>query len=194
MQIIVLITLLFRRVVKNGSDKYLKGIVIVIFITTVTDFLAAFLANAEMFGVKVSDSTYILSIVLNYLYFFLRSLHAPIYLIYVIKTSDTWHTLMSNKPVVLIGIAPFVVATIALFSNLFTNNIFTINPETLQYSRGSRISILYACNGIYMAMGVSMLVSYRRLFQKEKFFALVAMYPFTVTAILIQILFPGMPP
>lgn len=183
--IIVFITLLFRRIVKIGSDRYLIWIVIVLFFTTLLDF------TAELFGtvIPASPDLYGLRCFVCYAYNFLRNLHAPLYLFYVIKASDIEHSVFSNKPLVFLGLLPFSVATVALFANFFTGDIFRISDQLI-YSRGPKISILYFCNGIYVAMSVSVLVTYRKLFSKEKFFALVSMYPMNITAIAIQILFP----
>ena len=183
--IIVFITLLFRRIVKIGSDRYLIWIVIILFFTTLLDF------TAELFGtvIPASPDLYGLRCFVCYAYNFLRNLHAPLYLIYVIKTSDIEHSIFSNKPLVFLGLLPFSVATVALFSNFFTGDIFRISDQLI-YSRGPKISVLYFCNSIYVAMSISLLVTYRKLFTKEKFFALVSMYPMNITAIIIQILFP----
>ena len=181
----VLITLFFRRILRTGADRYLVWIVLILILTTLLDF------TAEMFGsvIPAKPEYYWLRNFVCYSYFFLRNIHAPVYLLYIIKTSETWHMLVSKKILVLIGVLPFIVATTALFSNLFTHQIFTINEE-LRYTRGPNISILYLCNGLYMAMGISMLVSYKKLFRKDKFYSLVAMYPLNVVAVIIQVLMP----
>lgn len=183
--IIVLITLIFRRITSNGAERYLMVIVLILLLTTIFDF------TAELFGtlIPVKPELYWLRSFICYSYFLLRNIHAPIYLLYVIKTSDTTHMLLSRKSLVIIGILPLLIATITLFSNFFTGRVFTIDSQ-LKYTRGEGLSLIYFCNGLYMAMGISLLVSCRKLFQKEKFFALVAIYPFNILAVIIQLLQP----
>ncbi|MCR4938826.1 MAG: EAL domain-containing protein [Treponemataceae bacterium] len=183
--IVVLVTMLFRRVSRVGADKYLFLIVLGLFLTTVFDFLA------EMFGVLIpaKPELYWFRSFVCYAYFFLRNVHAPIYLLYIIKTSDIGHMVYSRKILVFIAILPLLIATITLFSNLFTNQVFVIDDQ-LKYQRGDSISILYFCNGLYMAMGISLLISCKKLFPWEKFIALVAMYPLNLMAVIIQLLYP----
>ena len=183
--IVVLITLFFRGILKTGADRYLVWIVLMALMTTLLDF------TAELFGsvIPAKPEYYWLRNLVCYSYFFLRNLHAPVYLLYIIKTSEIWHLLVSKKILVVLGVLPFAVATTALFSNLFTHQIFIINDE-LRYIRGPNISILYLCNGLYMAMGISLLVSYKKLFRQDKFYSLVAMYPLNVTAVIVQVLMP----
>jgi EAL domain-containing protein (putative c-di-GMP-specific phosphodiesterase class I) len=184
--VVVLITLLFRKVLKTGADRYLLSIVFIGLLTTIFDFIA------ELFEAIPENSKpefYILRVFVCYAYFSLRNLHAPIYLLYIVKTSETWHMLASKKGPVILGILPFIVATVTLFSNIFTHQIFAISEE-LVYSRGSGLNIIYCCNGIYMAMGVSTLVSYRKLFRRDKFVALLAMYPLNMAAVIVQLLMP----
>ena len=183
--IVVLFTLLFRRILNTGRDRHMVGIVLIMLLTTVLDFVA------ELFGpvIPAVPENYWIRNFVCYSYFFLRNLHAPVYLLYIVRTSETWHMLTTRKAPIIIGMIPFAVATITLFSNLFTHKVFTIS-EQLQYARGSKLSIIYFCNGLYMAMGISTLVTYRKLFRRDKFYALVAMYPLNMAAVIIQIIWP----
>ena len=183
---VVLITILFRKVLKTGADRYLVAIVFIALLTTVFDFAAELF---EKIPEESKHEYYSLRTFVCYAYFSLRNLHAPIYLLYIVKTSETWHMLVSKKPLVILGVIPFAVATTVLFSNFFTHHVFTIS-EQLVYSRGSGLNIVYFCNGLYMAMGISTLVSYKKLFRKDKFYALVAMYPLNMLAVVIQFIWP----
>ena len=184
--VVVLVTLLFRKILKTGADRYLVGVVIVGLLTTIFDFVAELF---EMIPENLKPDYYILRVFVCYAYFSLRNLHAPIYLLYIVKTSETWHMLSAKKGPIILGFLPFAVATVTLFSNLFTHQVFNISAELI-YSRGSSLNIIYCCNGIYMAMGVSTLVSYRKLFRRDKFVALLAMYPLNMAAVIVQLLLP----
>ena len=183
--VVALVSLVFRRVSRVGADRYLFLIILGLLLTTIMDF------TAEMFGVYIpaKPEYRVFRCFVCYAYFFLRDVHAPIYLLYIIKAADTGHLFFKRKLLVIIGSIPLAIATITLFSNLFTGQVFTID-ENLKYSRGDAISVIYFCNGIYMAMGVSLLVSCKKLFPREKFYALLAMYPLNLVAVVIQLLFP----
>ena len=94
---------------------------------------------------------------------------------------------MSRKAAVIIGTIPLIVNTVTLCLNPITHQIFTVNSNFV-YTDGSGIIIQYLCNGLYMAMGISLLISYKKLFRRDKFVALVAMYPINITAVTIQAL------
>lgn len=181
--VVVLITLIFRKILKTGVDSYLIGVVVIMLLTAVFDFVT------QLFGtlIPASPELYWLCNFSYYAYFFLRNLHAPIYILYIVKTSDTWNLLTSRKAAVIIGIIPFIVNTITLCLNPINHQIFIVTSNFV-YEDGSGIIIQYLCNGLYMAMGVSLLVSYKKLFRKDKFVALVAMYPINITAVTIQVL------
>lgn len=183
---VVLITLLFRKVLKTGADRYLVGIVLIALFTTIFDFAAELF---EKIPAESKPNFYELRTFVCYAYFSLRNLHAPIYLLYIVKTSETWHMLVTKKPLILIGFVPFAVANCVLFSNIFTHQVFSISDQLI-YSRGSGLNIIYFCNGLYMAMGISTLVSYKKLFRRDKFYALVAMYPLNMLAVVVQFIWP----
>ncbi len=188
--IVILVTLLFRKVLKTGVDCYLIAIVVIMFATTVVDFVG------ELFSKGFFPPKQELKWVCNtiyYAYFFLRNLHAPIYLLYIIRASEMWHMLMTKKSVVFIGIIPLVINTVTVLINPFTHSIFSIEEifvdgvfSQFKYVDGSFIISQYVCNGIYMAMGISMLISYRKLFRRDKFCALIALYPINLGAVTIQ--------
>ena len=184
--VVVLVTLLFRKILKTGADRYLLGIVFIGLLTTIFDFVPELF---EAIPEEAKPQYHFMQEFVCYAYFSLRNLHAPIYLLYIVKTSETWHMLASRKAPVILGVLPFAIATVTLFSNILTHQVFTIS-EDLIYSRGSGLNIIYCCNGIYMAMGVSTLVSYRKLFRRDKFVALLAMYPLNMAAVIVQLLLP----
>ena len=190
--IVILITLVFRKVLKTGVDRYLISIVVIMLATTVVDFIG------ELFSKGFFPPKLELKWVCNavyYAYFFLRNLHAPIYLLYIIRAAEMWHMLLSNKKIVFIGLIPLIVNTVTVLINPFTHSIFSIEEvfvdgvfQQFKYVDGAHIIIQYVCNGIYMAMGISMLFSYRKLFRRDKFCALIALYPINLGAITIQAL------
>ncbi len=181
--VVVLITLIFRKILKSGVDRYLIGIVVVMLLTAIFDFVT------QLFGtlIPARPELYWLCKFSYYAYFFLRNLHAPIYILYIVKASDTWNLMVSRKAAVIIGTIPLIVNTVTLCLNPITHQIFTVNSNFF-YTDGSGIIIQYLCNGLYMAMGISLLVSYKKLFRRDKFVALVAMYPINITAVTIQAL------
>ena len=190
--IVILVTLVFRKVLKTGVDRYLVSIVVIVLATTVVDFVGELFSKG--FFPPKQELKWVCYTV-YYFYFFLRNLHAPIYLLYIIKASEMWHMLLSNKRIVFIGLIPLIVNTVTVLINPFNHCIFSLDEVFVdgvfahfKYVDGSLIIIQYVCNGIYMAMGISMLFSYRKLFRRDKFCALVALYPINLGAITIQVL------
>lgn len=58
------------------------------------------------------------------------------------------------------------------------------------YTRGPLFVGLYICASLYMFIGVIYLFVFRKVLSTEKFLALLSMYPWNLTAILIQAFVP----
>lgn len=184
---VIMFTFLFRKLAAGTNSGFLKWVVLTLLLTAIADF------TSELFGVAfpaTPDMAWCKEGIL-YFYFTFRNMHAPFHVLLIASVTHSWSVIKKNRVLLSVGMIPLIISELTLYSNLFTHKVFTLGQD-LSYIRGSQISIIYFCGGIYMAMGISMLASYRKLLRKDKFFALISMYPLNILAILLQILFPGL--
>lgn len=127
----------------------------------------------------------------QYAYLFLRNAMSPVYILYLISLTDTWHKLNKNLIFKLFLIVPYSVIILTLVSNAFTNSVFTFDENGV-YTRGKAMPVLYVCSFIYLITGMIYIIRYKRLFKAEKLLALFAIFPLTVASLAIQWFFPSM--
>lgn len=127
----------------------------------------------------------------QYIYLLLRNAMSPVYILYLISLTDTWHKLNKNLVFKLFLIVPYSVIILTLASNAFTNSVFTFDENGV-YTRGKAMPVLYVCSFIYLITGMIYIIRYKRLFKAEKLLALFAIFPLTVASLAIQWFFPSM--
>lgn len=122
------------------------------------------------------------------LYLLLHNLSAPLYTLFVIALTDTWHKLRQHKVWVYLTLVPITAVIIVIMTNPLTGLLFTF--EELVYTRGLLFPALYIITIFYTAFGVVFLFSNRRLFTLRKTFSILAIVPLLVVSMLIQLRYP----
>ncbi len=123
------------------------------------------------------------------LYLLLHNLSAPLYTMFVISLTDTWHKLRQHRLCVYLTLAPITAVILVIATNPITGLLFTF--EKLVYTRGLLFPGLYITTIFYTAFGVIFLLSNRRLFTLRKVFSILAIVPLLVVAMLIQLVYPN---
>lgn len=127
----------------------------------------------------------------QYAYLFLRNTMSPVYILYLISLTDTWHKLKENLVFKLFLVIPYSVIILTLISNAFTGAVFSFD-ENGAYTRGSVMFVLYVCSFVYLITGIGYIVRYKNLFTPEKLLSLFAIFPLTAVSLAIQWFFPSM--
>ncbi|MCM1023388.1 MAG: EAL domain-containing protein [Prevotella sp.] len=150
-------------------------------------------AAADIFSVAVpySEETYvgIICSAAQYVYLALRNSMSPVYIIYLISLTDTWHKLRKSLVFKLFLCIPYSVVIVMLIVNVFTGSVFTFD-ESGAYTRGSAMPVLYVCSFVYLVAGIGYIITYRKLFKAEKLLSLCMIFPLTVLSLAIQWFFP----
>lgn len=183
--VIIMFSLVFRKMLSGRSNRFYAILLIQILLTTIADFWS------ESYGVWIpaTESNMPIRSVLCYFYFFLRNLTTPVYQVYICSVTDTWHILKKRKSLQLMLIVPYVIISLAFITNPFHHMTFYFD-ENLVYHRGILLYVPYVASLFYLVCGVVYLTKYRKIVTKDKFIALMLMYPLNVLAILIQLFFP----
>lgn len=178
----LLISCVFRRMLRGRVNRDFFYVVLVAFFTTLIDIIAITLDNG-------GRGNYELKMIFHTLYLLLHSLNTPLYLIYLIDTTDTWHKLIHRKLTLWILFAPFALVVVFLIVNFFTPVVFYFSSNGA-YQRGEDFFVVYCVAAIYFAIALWYLFSYKSLFSKGEFLGMVGVFPVVLTAVLIQMFVP----
>ncbi len=175
-------SIIFRKMVHGVSNRLFILLVSVLFADVVFDLWAVSLDTAQstnMFLRYLSHTGYLV----------LRNITIPVYTLYVISLTDTWHKIKGRLTTGLFITFPITVILTALALNLITKDIFYIN-ESLAYTRGEFFWIVYIGALSYVGYGLYYIIKYRRLFRTGQFVSLLSIYPLTIAAAGIQLVNP----
>lgn len=182
--IILLVSTIFRRMTKGKLNRYFFAMLVVSILSVIADIAAI---NLDKMGVGYVTAKYIA----HTMYLLLHTLITPLYILYLVAQTDTWHRLNSSRAQRIVLFVPFLVVLAALIINLFRHIIFYLDGNDY-YTRGSHFLLLYAAAVIYIIYGIFYICHYRKLFSKRRYTALVAIFPFMIVAVVIQYFFPAM--
>lgn len=188
--ILVVIVLLYatfsRKIIQGKTNRYF------IILLCVNGLSAIFDIWSEAYGIwlPVRDKSCVVREILVYGYFITHNLCPLIYNCYLISLTNTWDKVRERLSLKLVLIVPFATVMASLFFNIFTHKFFYIN-EACDYVRGEYIFIIYAAASVYLVFGVAYTLMYRKLFTKELFVSLMAIFPIEFIAIVIQVVFPN---
>lgn len=122
-------------------------------------------------------------------YFVFRLLNTPLYILYIIAATGTWHNLRRHKGMLALMVVPYLVILASVIFNHFNGLVFYID-DSFVYHRGPAIFVNHVVTAIYMIFGFVYLIHYRRVLPVDKFVALLTMLPLNVIAVLIQLFIP----
>ena len=175
-------SIIFRKMVHGVSNKLFILLVSILFADIVFDLWAVSLDTAQV-------SNMILRYASHTGYLVLRNITIPVYTLYIISLTDTWHKIKGKVTTGVFMTFPITLILIALGFNAFTKDMFYID-ENLRYTRGEFFWLVYICALSYVGFGLFYIVKYRRLFRTGQFISLLSIYPLTIAAAAIQMVTP----
>ncbi len=175
-------SIIFRKMTHGVSNRLFILLVAVVFADIVFDLWAVSLDVAR-------ETNLVIRYISHTGYLVMRNITIPIYTLYIISLTDTWHKLKGRFVTGVFITFPITVVLIALILNPFTKDMFYIN-DNLEYTRGNCFPLVYITALSYVGFGIYYIVRYRRLFRMGQFISLLVIYPLTLTAAAIQLFFP----
>ncbi|MCR5092577.1 MAG: EAL domain-containing protein [Lachnospiraceae bacterium] len=180
--LIILFTTFIRKATKGPVNRRFIALTIITLLNTVIDIGAS---DYERMLPLTQTQVYIVTF-FNYLYFLFRALEPLIYLYILFLLTRSIFFFRSALARFLINL-PYIYIVIALVTNPLHHLIFAISP-TSGYERGPLILSFYAVGLFYILFGCSYMIMRFRVFQIDKWIALVALYVLSIIAVLIQFL------
>lgn len=182
--VILLISTIFRKMTKGRLNRYFLAMLIVSMLSVLADIAAI---NLDKMGVGNISEKYIA----HTLYLLFHNLATPLYILYLVAQTDTWHRLSKSRLQKALLFIPVSVVVLALAINPFRHIVFYLDENDF-YTRGSHFLLLYAVVLIYTIYGFSYLYHYRKLFSKRRYTALISIFPLMAVSVVIQYFFPKM--
>ncbi len=122
-------------------------------------------------------------------YLLFRNLTMPVYTLYIISLTDTWHKIKGKLSTGLFITFPITVVIVALILNPITKDMFYID-ESFVYTRGDLFWVAYICAISYVGFGLYYIIKSRKLFRTAHFISMLVIYPLTLSAVAIQCVLP----
>lgn len=178
--LILVVSRISRKMTHDRSNRIFLFILFVASISTLFDIATVFLDYVQSVPVSV---LYIAHIG----YLITHVLSVPLYLLFMISLTDTWHKLRKNTALLIILALPVVVVLAAFATNTVNHFIFSVENG---YERGPFFGILYVTTIFYVLLVILHIIRYRKLFGGGNIIAVSAIIPIDVAAMLIQLFIP----
>lgn len=180
--IILLISTFCRKMTRGKTNHIFVTLMIVCLASACFDCLAVWADNEEVKNLVLKN-------ILHTGYMIFHNVSTPIYILYLISLTDTWHKIYNNKAFQIILAAPIITALVMLVINSFTGVVFYFD-ENYVYTRGVLMPVLYVAAFVYLIFGITYLYRYRGLFNTSRYISLMVMFPLTIAAVLVQMFLP----
>lgn len=180
--IILFVSTFFRRMTKGRKNKCFLAMLVTSIIAVLADIWAV---NLDEMGAGGVVAKY----VFHTLYLLTHNLLAPLYIIYLVARTDTWHRLSKSRFQKAVIFVPLFVMVLGIVTNPLTHFIFYLD-ENDTYTKESGFLLLYVVAAFYAVFGTVYLCYYRKVFSKSRFASMISVIPFMVAAVIIQYFSP----
>ena len=180
--IVAAFSIVFRKMFHGISNHLFIALVAVIFADIVFDLWAVtldVLKSPNLIARYISHTGYLL----------FRNSTMPVYTLYIISLTDTWHMIKGKLSTGLFITFPITVVFVSLLFNPITHDMFYID-ENFVYTRGNLFWVAYICAASYVCFGLYYIIESRKLFRPAHFMSMLLIYPLTLSAVAIQCLLP----
>lgn len=170
-----------RKMTHDRSNRIFLLIMYTAIISTIFDIATVLLDNAQ------SGHTFVIYVA-NAGYLITHFLSVPLYLLFVISLTDTWHKLRKNIALQIFLLMPLVVVLAAFILNTGNHLVFSVENG---YTRGPLFGVMYVGTILYIIFVISYFIRYRNLFGVKEFIAVSAIIPIDMAAMIIQFFIPS---
>ena len=176
---VILLSIFIKGIYRQKENKLFITLVVLCMLTAFFDIMASLPQYTNFKGIVALDT----------IYFIFRVSIPLLYLLYLINLTHVGYKFNNilKKGLILI---PYLAMIIVIIINIFNNGLFFyIESETLDYSRSSIFFIMYIEQGFYLALGLFLIITRRKIFNFYQILTLIAIVPLTVGASLVQFFF-----
>ena len=177
------------------SRKYTKGRTNRLILVLAVLFMIAGLLDVfdSLFGtyVEQSRSNAFLQLVSNSLFYIVRNMTTPAYVMFIFSFLGVWHKLKKMGIYLLLTVVPFAVIFISVCINFVNGMLFYIDENGV-YHRGHCIYIVYAAALTHLIYGTFLMCKYRKTIRRSELVMLLSFVFFNMTAVVSQRINPNL--
>lgn len=178
--VILVVTRVLRKMMHDRSNRIFLLILVTATASTAFDIATILIERAQC-------EQAVVVYIANMGYLLTHYLTVPLYLVFIISMTDTWHKLRRNPVLQVLMILPLAVVLLAFATNSFTHLIFSVENG---YQRGPLIGVMYVTTILYVMIVIGYMLRYRKLFGWANLAAVGAVVPIDVAAMLVQFFVP----
>ncbi|MDO4807202.1 MAG: EAL domain-containing protein [Coriobacteriales bacterium] len=191
--LVSLVSFLIRRRTKTPANRvYLSTLVLVTLAATfglVAELYDALNASAlEAASSLPTSDPPVLRGMIQMVYYALRSLMAPAYLVLIATVSDTSHRLNNSTMVRTFLWVPMTAVLLFVLTNPLHHMVYTCQGGAVV--RGPGVMAIYLSTVYYSAIGVWWLFRWRKVLSDDEFATLMMLYPLVLLAVYVQYYYP----
>ncbi|MCM1268046.1 MAG: EAL domain-containing protein [Bacteroidales bacterium] len=177
---VLLLSCVVRKLTNGTPNRLFLLFISVNWIAALFDIWAVSLDNAgstSRFALYLAHSGYLI----------VHNFTVPVYVLFLISLTDTWHKIRRNFLIQLILWVPFLAVFVSLLANPFTKKMFLVDGG---YQRGEWFSLIYMTIAVYIVFGVTYMIWYRKVVEFSKVCAVMSYIPIGLVTMLIQMKSP----
>lgn len=178
--LVIVFSMLIRNVIRGTTSKLFFGVLLLSALTTIADIFSELRSVPPM----VRE-------VFDYLYFTGGLLIPLLYAIYIYSSIGMLHYVRTHKRVWIAMATPLAIFFAVLIANIFTHCAFYVLPNG-DYVRAPLQPILIATTLAYVFIGITIIIRWHRIIEKQKLRALLTFFPIITAALMAQQLFQGL--
>lgn len=178
---LLLISCIMRKLTSGTPNKLFLLFIFTTWLATGFDIWAVCLDNVNSTNLSalfVAHSGYLL----------IHNFTVPVYVLFVISLTDTWHKIRKSRWIQVVLWAPFLVVAAALLLNPFARTMFLVEEG---YQRGPWFFLNYVSVAVYLIFVIGYMIQYRDLLERSKMIAVMSYIPIGITALIIQLVSPS---
>lgn len=177
---LLLVSSVVRKLTNGMSNRMFLTFISLNWLATLFDIWAVSLDNAQStshFALYFAHTGYLA----------IHIMTVPVYVLFVISITDTWHKIRKTFIIQFILWAPLFIVLAALLTNPFTKKMFLVDRG---YQRGEWFPLIYLSIVVYVIFVIAYMIFYRELIEFSKFCAIMSYIPIGLAAMLIQMQSP----
>lgn len=182
----LILSLYIRHVTRGITNK----IFLVLLFTVFVSALSSITSTIYPYYNVATDTNVEILYIITYIYFISRNLTAPLFVLFTIAASGSWHKFKTKKSMMLGWGIPVLVVISSLLLNPFLHNVFFISSD-MQYHRGSYILVVYINSFIVLLQAIFVVVKHKAVFSQVKYYAMLALVPLSLAGVIFQMIFPN---
>lgn len=171
----------FRRMTRGKTNQFFILIVLVCIFTCLFDIFSVYL---DQYMIPEYQPVQFFS---HSMYLFLHNMTPPLYLLYLVAQTDTFHKFGKGRAELYFMVLPALMYAGVLVANIYTGIIFTISDCV--YERGIYMNALYLTAAVWCVTCVIYMLAYRKLFTKTTIAAFMSTFPLLIVATAIQMIY-----